>query len=63
MKNWTPDMDEHTPTIVREAWRKQLFDDLAEQRAHRAREASAQSAVIVGILAGIVGSAAIYLFV
>jgi len=63
MKNWAPDMDEHTPTIVREAWRKQLLDDLAEQRSERAREASVQSAVVVGVLSGIVGSVAIYLFV
>jgi hypothetical protein len=63
MSRWTPEMDEHTPNIVREAWRRQLFDDIAEQRASRERQASVSMAVATGVVAGIVGSVAIYLFV
>ena len=63
MSRWTPEMDEHTPSIVREAWRRQLFDDLASQRTERENKAGISMAVATGVLGGIVGSVAIYLFV
>jgi hypothetical protein len=62
MSRWTPEMDEHTPAIVREAWRRQLFDDLAEQRAARTRKSHMGTAVVMGVIFGLASSAAIYLF-
>jgi hypothetical protein len=63
MSRWTPEMDEHTPSIVREAWRRQLFDDIAARRTERENKADVKMAIATGIIAGVVGSVAIYLFV
>lgn len=63
MSQWMPEMDEHTPAMVREAWRRQLFDDLAEQRTEREHKGGMKMAVAIGVIAGVAGSAAIYLFV
>lgn len=63
MSQWMPEMDEHTPSIVREAWRRQLMDDLAEQRAEREHKGGMTWAVAAGVVGGLVGSVAIYLFV
>ena len=62
MSRWTtPEMNEDTPAIVREAWRSQLFDDLAEKRTERTRKAGMNVAVLMGVVLGVAGSAAIYL--
>ncbi len=63
MSRWTmPEMNEDTPAIVRDAWRKQLFDDLAEKRTERENKAGMTLAALAGVIIGIAGSTAIFLF-
>ena len=63
MSRWTPpEADELTPAVVREARRAQLFDDLAQKREARRRAASMRQAVLMGVLAGVLGSAALHVF-
>lgn len=50
-----------TPGIVREAWRAQLYDELAAKAAQRRRGASVRQAALVGVLIGIAGSVALYM--
>jgi hypothetical protein len=57
----SPARTEDTPSVVREAWRARLFDELAEKSARRRQASAMRLAVLTGVAIGAAGSVLIYL--
>jgi hypothetical protein len=55
MSGWHRTNHDEVPRIVREAWRKQLHDELAEKSAKQHHDAALRFAVLLGMLMGVFG--------
>ncbi len=62
MARWTiPEMDEHTPALVRNAWRKPVADAVIQEQPPETSAAHWRWTVLAGVALGTLGSLTILL--